>query len=85
MITKTFSSIGGQILTKEDDIQKAIKSEFEEKFKQRSINELKLHDQLELISKEISDIVNMELTKQISNNEIKMAVFDLGSEKISRA
>ena len=81
MIIKTFSTIGGQILTKEDDIQEAIKSEFGEKFKQGAINVHKLQEHLDLISSEISDLDNMELTKQVSKNEIKMAVFDLGGEK----
>ncbi len=80
-ITEVFTNKNGIQIIAKNDIKKEIKTEFEEKFQAEVTDANKLHSELQLIGNEVTREDNAELIKQVSNAEIKAAVFDMGAEK----
>jgi len=80
-IIKQIQSAEGTTIVGEENIRNETKKDFESRFKAGEINNNLLTNQLQVINREISDEDNEMLTANLSNSEIKNAIFNIGDDK----
>ena len=78
---KEMTNENGDTITGNTEIRKEMRQNFISRYKKEQTNPDTLNQYLNLINNEISTEQNNQLTKQITNTEIKNAMFSIGRNK----
>ena len=74
-------NISGDLVSGNENIQQEFKKDFITRFSKEQIDQNLLSEYLNLIDKEVTDEENKEMTRTVTNSEIKGAIFEIGKDK----
>jgi len=81
---KTINNIqkdNGLWVNKEEDIMSVFVNEYKKRFHASNTNHNQYNNLIQVITEEVSERDNDELTKPVSNSDIKNAIYSIGAEK----
>ena len=78
---KEFKTATGTVITGEENIQKEIHTELKKRYDKEQINQITLQNYLSLINAEITQTENEKLTRAVTNEEVRKAIFSIGKDK----